>query len=360
MNHRYRALGRFLSPVLGVLLSFAAGFAVAAESTKLRIAVVANSTSGTPTFVGPPLRLVDDPEFREALRQRNVELEWVPVTTAAVATLTNEAFTNKRIDFAFYGDLPSVILNASGIRTRLVVPGNLGTNTYLAVPVGSSATTLRDLKGKRIALHRGRPWEVSFAKLLESNGLRFQDFRIVNLNPQASAAALASGSVDAFFTLDDAYVLEEKGIAKVIWSSHEAPHDWKMRAELWGSEEFIQRNPELTQLLATATVRAMHWISRDENRDEYIRQQARFGLPETVIRRDADANQVTWKDYWAPLFTASLKKHYQQVVEHAYQNKLIRKPVDASALFASPDFVNNALTELGLRQYWNTALAWQH
>jgi len=359
MNFRNRALGRFLSPILALLTSLTAPLAAADEPAKLRIAVVANSTSGTPVFVGPPQRLASDQEFQQALRQRNVELEWVPVSSAAVATLTNEAFTNRRIDFAFYGDLPSVILNASGIKTRLLVPGNLGTNTYLAVPANSGARSLQDLKGKRIALHRGRPWEVSFAKLLEANGLGFNDFRIINLNPQAGAAALASGGVEGFFTLDDAYVLEERGIAKVIWSSHQAPHDWKMRAELWGSEEFINRYPELTQLLATATVRAMHWISRDENRDEYIRLQARFGLPETVIRRDADANQVTWKDYWAPLFTDSLKKHYEQVAAHAHRNKLIRKSVEAAELFASPGFVNRALQELGLEHYWNTAEAWQ-
>jgi len=283
----------------------------------------------------------------------------VPVTTAAVATLTNESFTNRRVDFAFYGDLPSVILNASGIRTRLVVPGSLGNNTYLAVPATSSAKTLHDLKGKRIALHRGRPWEVSFSKLLDANGLTFKDFRVVNLNPQAGSAALASGSVDAFFTLDDAYVLEEKGIAKVIWTSHQAPSDWKMRAELWGAEDFVKRHPDITQLLATATVRAMHWISQEDNRDAYLRDQARFGLPESVIRRDADENKVPWKQYWAPLFTDDLQKHYQHVVQHAYQNKLIRKPVEVSELFAPASFVTAALEELGLRQYWDTADAWR-
>src|SRR5690606_25316888 len=112
---------------------------------------------------------------------------------------------------------------------------------------------------------------------------------------------------------------------------------------------------DITQLLATATVRAMHWISQDQNRDGYLRDQARFGLPESVIRRDADQNQVTWKAYWAPLFTEDLRKHYQQVSKHAHQNRLIRKPVDVDELFASRGFVATALEELGLNQYWGGA-----
>ena len=83
----------------------------------------------------------------------------VPVSTAAVGTLVNEAFTNGSIDFAGYGDLPSVVVNASGTHTRLIVPGGVGSNTYLVVPAGSTAKSIVDLKGKRIALNRGRPWK---------------------------------------------------------------------------------------------------------------------------------------------------------------------------------------------------------
>jgi sulfonate transport system substrate-binding protein len=76
-------------------------------------------------------------------------------------------------------------------------PVGAATTTHLVVPAGSTARTLADLKGKRIALHRGRPWEITFARLVAEQGLKLSDFRIANLNPGAGAAAIAAGDVDA-------------------------------------------------------------------------------------------------------------------------------------------------------------------
>ncbi|MDQ8035928.1 MAG: ABC transporter substrate-binding protein [Pedobacter sp.] len=342
--------------ILSTLLAFSSLLAsLAAHSadaaTRLRIAVVARDNGGKPTFIGSPQIVANDPVFLAALKQKNVQLEWVPVTTASVATLVNESFTNKSIDFAFYGDLPSVILNANGVSTKLVVPGGLGNNTYLVVPPGSSAKSIADLKGKKIALHRGRPWEVSFGKLIASQGLTLKDFRIINLNPQAGSAAVAAGNVDGFFTLNDALVLEDKKLARIIWSSQQAPADWKMRAELWGSADFVKQHADITQLLVTASVRASHWISQEKNRDGYIKDQALFGLPEAAIRRDYDGNKAGWKDYWAPLFTPTLSQHYQGVIDHAAANGLIRKKPDVKTLLA-PQFLPVALKELKLESYW--------
>lgn len=342
-----------LLPILGLLLALNHTYALADETPKeIRIAVVANNdASGKTIFVGAPQLIAQDPIFKAELERRHIALKWVPAASSSVAALVNEAFTSGNIDFAFYGDLPSVILNASGFQTRLVAPGSLGNNVYLVVPPSSTARSIADLKGKRIALHRGRPWEVTFGKLLATNGLKFSDFHIVNLNPQAGAAALASGSVDAFFTLSDAYVLADRGVGKIVWSTNEEPSDWKMRAELWGTAAFVRKHPDLTQLLVDATVRAAHWISEEDHRKAYIKDQARFGYPESVIQRDAEAKRVSWKEYWSPLYTPAITDHYVAVAKYAHDTGLIRRTVDAQTLI-EPQFVPTAIKRLGLTGYW--------
>lgn len=350
-----RFMQRSLTVILAAIAIFSSLAAVAADAPrKLRIAVVARDNGGTPTFIGTPQIVSNDKVFLDGLKKLNTEITWVPVTTASVATLVNESFTNKSIDFAFYGDLPSVILNANGVRTKLVVPGGLGNNTYLVVPPGSTAKSILDLKGKKIALHRGRPWEASFGKLIAAQGLTLKDFRIINLNPQAGSAAVAAGNVDGFFTLNDALVLQDKKLGRIIWSSQKAPDDWKMRAELWGSEAYVKQNADITQLLVTASVRASHWVSQEKNREAYIKEQARFGLPESVIRSDYDGNKATWKEYWAPLFTPVLTQHYQGVIDHAAANGLIRNKPEVNSLLA-PQFLPVALKELKLESYWKPA-----
>jgi ABC-type nitrate/sulfonate/bicarbonate transport system substrate-binding protein len=118
--------------------------------------------------------------------------------------IINEGFASGTIDIASYGDLPSIIANAAGVRTELIVPSGRGSDTHLLVPPDSSAQSILDLKGKRIAIHRGRPWELPFSRLIDSVGLRapahrehrFQ--RIVNthstiVNTPASASSAMSG-----------------------------------------------------------------------------------------------------------------------------------------------------------------------
>lgn len=344
----------FYAAVMTLSLLTVGSATAATNPTELRIAVVASGTSGKLSFAGVPQRIANDALFKAELAKRNVKLTWVPVTTAAVATLVNESFINKKIDFAFYGDLPAVILNTKGISTKLVVPGSVGNNVYLVVPTGSTAKSIADLKGKRIALHRGRPWEVNFGQLIASQNLKLQDFKIINLNPQAGAAALSAKGVDAFFTLSDAYNLVDKKLGKIIWSSQNLPPNWKMRAELWGSTDFINKYPQITQLLADADVRAVHWISQEQNKRAYQQAQVQFGQPLSVIQRDAANKTTSWKQDWSPVYnTAYLSAHYQKVIQHAYQNKLISKPLNPNQLLA-PQFTNTAIKNLKLEQYWST------
>jgi len=319
------------------------------SSNQLRIAVVANGTTGSLDFIGAPEIIAKDPIFLEELKKRHIDLKWEPVTTAAVATLVNENFINNKIDFAFYGNLPSVFLNATSTKTQIIVPGGIGSNVYLVVPSQSKATNIKDLKGKKIALHRGRPWEVNFAQLLQEKSLKLSDFQIVNLNPQAGTAAIAANSVDAFFTLSDALILEDKKIGKIIWSSRNLPRNWKMRAELWGTKQYVNANPEVTQLLADATVRAYHWIS--EHQAEYQQSQTKFGQPLSVIQREQDNNSA-WKYNWNPDYDINvLTTHYDRVIKHALDHQLIQSPIQSAELL-DPKFTQQAIKNLNLENYW--------
>src|SRR6202007_2410130 len=102
---------------------------------------------------------------------RGVKLAFTPVPTAVGGPVINEGFSGKRIDFASYGDFPAIIAVAGGVPLKLVAPVGQGQNVYLVVRKGLAARSIADLKGKRIALHRGRPWELPFSKLLDANHL---------------------------------------------------------------------------------------------------------------------------------------------------------------------------------------------
>ncbi|MDR1646779.1 MAG: ABC transporter substrate-binding protein [Zoogloeaceae bacterium] len=342
----YRCLGGCTLAVVFLLGSI---FPAAAEQA-VRIASVAYPQGKGYVLNGISAIVEHDPVLQADLKKLGARLEWVPTPPQSVGATINEAFANHSVEFAHYGDLPSVILNAGGVETVVVVPGGSGMNVYVVVPVASSAKSIQDLKGKSIALHRGRPWEQVFARLLAENGLKLSDFRIKNLNPQAGAAALASGDVDAVVTLFDLFPLVDKGIGKVLWSSKTPGQNWKIRTELFGSREFIQRHPEITQAVANAQVRAAHWLSQPGNFETYLRLSARAGYPEAMVRAEYQNDSVPWKDAWNPKYDGVLA-HYRRVVAYAKSSGLIRKEFDAAKLVETK-FLKRALQDLDLQDYW--------
>ena len=67
----------------------------------------------------------------------------------------NEAFANGQLDFASQGDLPQIIARANGLKTRQLAAGGAHVPMYLAVPPDSDIHTIKDLKGRKVALFRG-------------------------------------------------------------------------------------------------------------------------------------------------------------------------------------------------------------
>lgn len=332
-----QTLGRAARALVGALLVAATSLSFA---DSVRIASVAYANAGKTEHYGLSALMAQDPEFLSALKDKNLEPEWVMAPVASVGTFVNEEFANKRVDFALYGDLPSIILNASGIKTRLLATSGSGSHVYLVVPKDSPAQSLDDLKGKRIALHRGRPWEIPFAKLLEEKGFGFNDFKIFNLNPQAGGAAIAANRIDALFTLSDAFLLEDKHVGRIIWSSKSSPLDWKMSAGLFGAEGFIEQHPDVTQIVVDAYVRALNWSRDEANQDAYLELQSKTGVPVSVINRELAG--APWASHFNPMLDQSVRQHYQDAIAYALKAKLIRSDVDVDGLL-DERFLNQAL-----------------
>ncbi len=341
----------FSAAGLGLAACGAGGGSSDPKGSTLKIAVVSSYIGKAVRLTGVDYVIDKQGWLRAELERRGVQLAWFPAPNAAVGPIVNEAFANRQIQFAAYSDLPSIILNASGSRekTRLVVPGNPA-DSYLVVPPGSSARTIEDLKGKRLAIHRGRPWELPLLRLLESKGLSYADFQIYNINPEAGAAAVATGAVDGLFTIS-AFNLEAKKVAKIIWSTTDKPLDWKSWGGFWVSRSYLEQQAEIAQLVVTAYVKAAHWVSQDENKDEMVRLGSLNGTPEAIVRRTYDASNISWKDRWSPLFPPALYQHYREATAFARKNGIIQGDIDVDQLL-DDSLVKRALSELKLADYW--------
>lgn len=130
----------------------------------------------------------------EELNKIGVKAEFVPMTGAGPAI--NEALASGNLDIGALGDVPAIIGKAAGIDTELISSAGLSNGASLVIPKNSTITSVKDLKGKKIATQKGAYMHKVLIDILEANGLKIDDIEFVNMNAQNSADALMSGNVD--------------------------------------------------------------------------------------------------------------------------------------------------------------------
>jgi sulfonate transport system substrate-binding protein len=349
----------FLSVAAAVLAFTAAcsGKNGTAEDKVVDIASIVAPKNGETEFIGGVDQIRKDGWLDRELAKKGWTVRWVPVPPGVGGPVVNEGFAAKTIDMAAYGDLPAVIAVAGGVDLKLVSTTGAGSNIYVAVGANSPAKTLRDLKGKRVALHRGRPWEAGFARYAQSQGMSLDDFKLINVNTMAGTAALAGGKVDAIVLIQaEGYVLEEKKLARILWSTRDAPESWKMLAGTFARKEFIDAHPDIVQTVVTAFVREAHWSSQEENKAAVLAWGTSFGAPLSAVTKDAENTHMSWRERSSPIANAQHQEHFDYVADYAARTGITPRRVDVSHLI-DRQFVDKALVDLDLKTWWQSAPA---
>lgn len=348
----FRAIIAFC--LIGLVAACSGGGDKAEGEKVVNIASIIAPKNGVTEYIGAVSQIQRDGWLDKALAEKGWKVNWVPVPPAVGGPVVNEGFAARSIDMAAYGDLPAIIAMAGGVDLRLVTSGGSGSNIYLAVGKDAKVQSLADLKGKRVALHRGRPWEAGFARYVQSEGLSVDDFKIINMNAIAGTAALTSGKVDAVVLIQaEAYVLEERGLGRILWSTRDAPESWKMMAGTFARKDFIDQHPEIVQIVVTAFVRQAHWASQEENRETVLGWGTAFGAPLSAVQKDSDNSRLPWKERYSPIAGPVLQEHFDFVAEYAFSTGLTRTKVDTSKLI-DQSYVRHALKELKLENWWQT------
>ncbi len=364
MRDKNRILSRALSAESGVsrrtvLANVLAGGALLATPGILRAApgdlpqtvrlsTGAGSPFGKPYSGGSSGPLAALGFVEEEFKADGVKVEWFHLTGGGPAS--NEALASGTVDFGYAGEFPAILGRAGGLKTRLIGGGFRGNNGYLAVPKASAVASLDDLKGKRIAIQKGQPWEFGFDSYLRSKGYTQADFEVVNLSFPDTVAALKAGSLDAAYLTSAVYQLLAGDVVKVIWSTKtDSPLLWRYVADWLVSEEFATKYPEAVKRVARAFVKHAHVVTLPENREKLYETWALTGYPIDNYRREFDDPDLRFR--LSPVPDPFLVEHYKQVADYLLANKVIRRPVDIESWF-DRSYVDAAVAELKLGSYF--------
>jgi sulfonate transport system substrate-binding protein len=276
-----------------------------------------------------------------------IKIEWNFFRGAGPAI--NEAIANGQLDFAWQGDLPAIIGRSNGLPTRIILASGVRGNSYLAVPADSPATALEDLKGKRVALHKGTNLQLVVAKVLDEHGLSERDFQSVNLDTLSGVPAITAHELDGLWGGIELIALERAGTIRFVYSTRGKSPTVTRQAHLLVTEGFSTQHPDLVQRLVTVLVRRAAYESDEGNRAELFQLWSRMGLPESTWQGDFSESRLDERQ--TPLLDPFFIARYQEAVTQAQEFKLLRGQVNLNA-WIDRSYLDKALSDLHLKGRW--------
>ena len=331
-----------------LLLAALTTVALAEPPAVIRIGVATGGVGTPPRTGSSTVGLVNAQGLLEKEFERDrIKVEWIYFKGAGPAV--NEALVNRQLDFAWQGDLPSIVHRAGGVKTRIIAGSGVRNGLYLGVPPDSTITRLEDLRGKRVAVFKGTNLHLAAVRALASHGLKESDLKLINLDTAAAQAALTTKDIDAAFGYVELFLLREKGSAKVVWSAAQDSYRFTRQTVLLVADDFAAKQPEIVQRVVDTVVKTARTYSDEAQRGELFAQWGKAEFPERFWREDFVGQPLRVR--LSPLLDPFLVARYKDASEEAYRLKLIRSKPEIDSWF-DRRFINAALKAQKLEGYW--------
>jgi sulfonate transport system substrate-binding protein len=161
------------------------------------------------------------------------------------------------IDFGSTAGSAALLSRANGNPVKTVYIYEQPEWTALVVAKDSTAKSITDLKGKKIAAQKGTDPYFFLLRTLNQAGLSQADVQYVNLPHAEGRTALERGQVDAWSGLDPHMAASElQAGSKLIYRNK----DFNTYGFLNGREDFVKKYPETTKTLIRLYEQAKQWI----------------------------------------------------------------------------------------------------
>ena len=221
----------------------------------------------------------------------------------------------------------AMVLRSQGIKIKIVYLGHRDGSTVI-VPKNSTATSLRDLKGKTFA----RPSRFSnqylvITKLMEDQGMQPEDINFVDMPPPDMPAALAAGAIDAYFIGEPhAAKAELDGTGRVLYHAKDI---WPrfISCVLVVTEDLIKSRPETVRDLVRGIAESGEWAER--NRMEAAKVAAPyFRQDEKVLRYvlSQPPDRVSYRQL------TPTDAELAEIMKYAIKAGILKAPIDISQL----------------------------
>jgi NitT/TauT family transport system substrate-binding protein len=228
------------------------------------------------------------------------------------------ALRSDKIQAAFIIAPLSVVLRQQGVDVKVVYIGNRHESTLVAKK-SLKVRNFEDLGGKTVAVPiRYSGHNLSLLELMDKHGMPGR-VNVVELNPPDMAAALAAGSLDAYY-------VGEPFAAQLLMQGENSPADLVHHVEdVWPNficnlvivkQGTIERDPKLVRQFVQGAARASLWAKTHQQEAAEI--AAKYWSQSPDVAKFALSSRKVVFDHFLPK-----KEEMQQIADLMTKHKLI-------------------------------------
>ncbi|WP_079912635.1 aliphatic sulfonate ABC transporter substrate-binding protein [Paenibacillus sp. 32352] len=278
----------------------------------------------------------DKGAFEKAFAAVGAEVKW---NEFASGPPHFEALAAGRLDFGSVGGTPVVSGQVGGIDFKAIAVTSDGKKgNMIVVPKNSPIKELKDLKGKKIGVAKGSSAYNFLYLAIDKIGLKGDDVKVIQLQPDEARPALDSGAIDAWSIWEPyATTAVFQTGARILVTGQ----DLNINAPgfLIARTKFTKDHPDLTVLfLKTYEEVRKYYVEHNEEVTEELSKSQKLDkeIISTVLKNT--------EPLLSPI-TPEFAKAHQEQADFLYSAGAINKKLETSQVLEGK-FVEQALKEL--------------
>lgn len=262
------------------------------------------------------------PHFYERFTPEGYKVEVVPFESP---TEGKNAVVTKSVDFGMFG-IAAAVLGAAAGEPVVVIASACNKGMGVVARKDGGIASIKDLKGKRVAIWPGSTQEVFILERLRMEGMSVKDITPVRISFSEMHLALARGDVDAYVGAEPAPgVSLSTGVGKIV----EYPYGTAMGSlnMIFGAHrDTLAEKPDLTRVILGIHRKASDFAMAD--RAEMVAMAvAKLGQKKEAIEASAPNVELTWR------FGETEMGQAKTYAQHMLDLKQIRRLPDFATFF---------------------------
>jgi len=264
------------------------------------------------------------PYFYEQFVPAGYKVEVLPFETP---TECKNAVVTKSVDFGAFG-IAAALLGAAAGEPVVVIASTCNRGMAIIAKKDSGINSIKDLKGKRVAVFPGTTQEVFFLERLKMEGMTIKDVEPVRVSFSEMHISLARGDIDAYVGAEPGPgVSLSTGIGQLVEYPYSTPMG-SLNMVFGTHHDLIAEKPDLVRVMLGIHQRATDFAA--SHKDALVAMaSAKLGQKKEAIEASVPNVELTWK------FGALEVQQARTYAEYMLQLKQIRQLPDFATFYAT-------------------------